>query len=166
MASFDDRFQNILAAEVVQPSADALTFAQVNTGVSLGQGLGMVIDAMDFWPSSTVIKELITNTDSLDLAWTTSDQITDLQDEADSRIIDVIRLVPAVAGTAGNVNVIQLPLHREYTPPRIMASTRLFLAVDSNGFAAAGTIRSRLAFRFIKLSTAEYLEIAETFMQG
>ncbi len=164
MALLDDRFRNILAVEVVMSAANVETFVEVVTGVSIGQGLGMVIDAIDYYPSSGTLRELAASTDVLHMAISTSDQITDFTDVSDRRLIDVVSLIGHAVGTPANTIVHEVPKHREFTPPMIVANPRMYAAVDSVGSAAVGTVRFRMAYRFIKLSTQEYLEIAETFI--
>lgn len=166
MALTDDRFRNVLSAEVIMSAADTLTFAEVQTGASLGMRLGLVIDAIDFYPPASGYALMTTAGDAISMAWTTSDQVTDLNDEADSRIIHPVKIVRVDFGTAASAQLTHLPMHVEFTPPIIVASPKLFLAADSNGLASALTVRSRMAFRFISLNAQEYLEIAETFLHG
>jgi len=166
MAIMDDRFQNILSAEVTTSAANVLTFAEVQTGASLGMRLGLVIDSIDMYPAQAVLAEMTTAGDRILMAWCTSDQVTDLEDEADSRVLDVIRISRLDFGTAASAQLVTVPLHREFSPPRIMASPKLFIAFNTFGLASVGILRSRLAFRFISLSAQEYLEIAETFLHG
>jgi len=166
MAITDDRFQNILSAEVIESAASTITFAQVQTGASLGMRLGLIIDAIDFYPTSAAIILMTTSNDKIIMAWCTSDQVTDLEDEADSRILHVVRLQRMDFGTAASGVLLKFPIHEEFTPPRILASPNLYLAVVGSGLASAITLRSRMSFRFISLSAQEYLEIAETFLHG
>lgn len=164
MPIVDDRFRNVLSIEVTQSAADTLTFQEVPTGVSLGQGLGIVIDEISYYPNHANIRELDADTDTLMMALTTSDQPDDIADYSDSRIVDTVALLSHVVGTAGNFQVHELPIRTEFTPPIILATPRLFLAVDTAGFGAAATARVRVAFRYVKLTPQEYLEVAETFL--
>lgn len=166
MALTDDRFRNVLSAEVISSAANTLTFAEVQTGASLGTRLGLIIDAIDFYPTKAAMLEMTTDGDAIKMAWTTSDQVTDLDDEADSRIIDLARIQRHDFGTAASAAHVVLPVHREFTPPLIVAAPKMFVAVHTAGLASAATLRSRMAFRFINLSPQEYLEIAETFLHG
>ena len=50
----------------------------------------------------------------------------------------------------------------QFFPPIIRASPRIFLGAETVGFAGAGTFFARMYFRYIDLSTQEYLELAET----
>lgn len=166
MALTNDRFRNVLSAEVISSAANTLTFAEVQTGASLGMRLGVIVDAIDFYPTHAAINEMTQLADQIIMAWTTSDQVSDLEDEADSRILDVLRFSRHDLGTAGSGVFLALPFHRDFTPPLIVAAPKLFLAVHTGGLASAATLRSRLAFRFTPLSAQEYLEIAETFLHG
>ena len=162
----DDRFQNILPSEVVSSAANALTFAQVTTGASLGMRLGLIIDAINYMPATAALLEMTATGDRIITAWCTSDQLTDLEDEADSRILDQMIIMRHDVGTAATAFLFKTPIKHDFTPPLIMASPNLYLAVQTVGLASAATIRSRLSFRFITLSPQQYLEIAETFLHG
>ena len=160
----DDRFRNVLSAEVTLSAADTLTYQELNTGTGIGQGLGMVIDAIDYYPASGAMRELDADNDSIQMAFTTSDQATNLTDMSDRRIFDAVFVFNQLIGTAGNTWPHHTPIHREFTPPLLVASPRIFFGVDTGGFASAYTFQARMAFRFIKLSAQEYLEVAETFI--
>lgn len=166
MALTDDRFANILHAEVTHSAANTITFTEVQTGASLGMRLGLIVDTMFFYPIPSTIALMTASNDRISMAWCTSDQVTDLQDEADSRILHVMHMVRHDMGTAAAAQLYITPLVAEFNPPLIMASPKLFLCSDSNGLASVGTVRARLGFRFISLSPQEYLEIAETFLHG
>lgn len=164
--STDDRFQNVLTAQVLASAANVLTFAEVQTGASLGLGLGLVIDTMDFWPNNTSLAEMTAANDRIVMAWCTSDQVDDLEDPSDSRIIHAMSYARRDAGTAANALFQLTPFHHEFTPPRIVAIPRVYLATISAGLASANRVFARLGFRYIKLTDKEYLELAETFLLG
>lgn len=164
MAITDDRFRNVLTGEVTQAAANALQFAEMTTGASLGTRLGLIIDQISYYPSAAALRELVANNDRMMMAITTSDQVTDLEDEADSRILHVSQITSIVVGAVTSLTHSMTPLDYDFTPPLIVAAPRLHLAFDTNNFAAAQTCRVRIAYRFISLSPQEYLEVAETFL--
>lgn len=159
----DDRFANILAARVVQSAANVETFVELLTGISIAQGLGIVIDAVEYSMNNSGFRQLKADTDVIELAITTSNQLTDLDDLQDRRILDSLKFVPVV-NTAVGYNVYITPVKKVYEPPLIVASPRIYFGCDSEGASAAVTATCRLYYRFIALSTKEYLEIAETFI--
>lgn len=163
MARSDDRFANIASAEVSTTAADALTFTEVLTGISLGVGRGIIIDEVDYYPNVAMYRELDADADSFICGWTTSNAVTDLSDVSDRRILHTFIAQGHLIGTAATLNVYHTPAVFQFFPPIIVATPRLYLACDTVGFGATALLRSRLFFRFIDLSPQEYLEIAETF---
>lgn len=160
----DDRFANVLAAEVTESAANTITFAELVTGISIAQGLGLIIDQVFWFPAAATLRQLDANTDQFTLAITSSDQVTDPADYSDRRVIAARSWTGDAVGTAATQLVYHRPQIDTYEPPVILASPRLFLCILGAGLASAGSGQVRIHFRFVKLSTQEYLEIAETFL--
>lgn len=158
-----DRFANIASAEVTLSAANVLSFAEVLTGVSLGVGVGILIDEIDYTPDAVALQSLVANTDDIQMAWTTSTGVTDLADPSDRRILHAMRLVPSIIGSVVSLTLYKIPWVHQFFPPIIIAAPRIHFAGDSSGIATPPVYRSRLYYRYIELSTQEYLEIAETF---
>ena len=159
MARNEDRFANILMAEVVESGANTLTFKEILTGISLGMGIGMIIDQIDYWPPTNMGAQLVATIDRIRMGFTVSDSITELN--ADDR--SIIHMVEFHSGGAAAVPQIHTnPIPFQFFPPIIRASPRLFLAIEGESIAAAVTAQARMYFRYIDLSTQEYLELAET----
>lgn len=156
-----DRFPNLLAARLTMSAANTLTFLELQTGAALGLSLGLMIDRVDYFPTTGSLQELIANTDYFQMGIATSNSLTDTTVITDARIISNKRLVPVLAGVAANVQLFQEPFVESYDPPLILASPKIYLFGFSAGFAAAGTFDCRIYFRYLKLTTQEYLELAE-----
>lgn len=161
----DDRFANVIGARVTQSAANVEGFTEIQTGVSLAMSLGIVIDEVRYYPTSLALRELKADTDTITMGVYTSNNITDLQLPTDQRIIDFIKLTGVASGTPGNSYHVQTPFVSVLSPPLILAAPRLYVGVDSEGAAAAVISDFRIHFRYVKLTTVEYLEIAETFIQ-
>lgn len=157
----EDRFANRITAKVVMSAADTLTWVEVQTGVSLGSGVGMLIDSVEyFWDMAT--KALMSaNQDYLVAAWTTSNVPTDLNEINDQRIIHQANFQVRL-DTAVGFQLLKEPHVYQFFPPLIVASPKVYLGFDTSGLASAGTVRSRMYFRYIELTDKEYLELAET----
>jgi len=164
MARPDDRFANIAASTLIAPAADTIAFQEILTGISLGQRMGMIIDQIDYFPASATIRELVDNTDLLLFGLTSSNDVDNLWDTADRRVIHSMELLALVSGVPATMVTMKAPYTYQFFPPIIIAAPRLYLSIQGAGMAAAGTIRMRLYFRFIELAAQEYLELAETFV--
>lgn len=164
MPIMDDRFQNIMGVEVSQSTINTIVFQEIRTGVSLGQGLGLVIDEIRYQPTSGALRELDGSTDELIMGLTTTDSITDMTDFGDSRILDSLMIYSDIVGAVVDTKMFYMPVKHEFSPPMIMAAPTLFFGMSTGGFAAVATCRVRISFRYIKLTAQEYLEVAETFL--
>lgn len=161
----NDKYANIASATVVESAAGTITFAEVQTGISLGSGVGMLIDKISYWFSAGTIADLVAAADYVQAGWFTSNQPASFS-LSDRRIIDMIHLdVEPVIGTAASGGTpSKQPYFHDYTPPIVVAAPRLYLVVNSSSLAAAAVVFSRMYFRYIELTDKEYLEIAESFV--
>lgn len=161
MPIMDDRFQNFLVFDITMSAANILTFQQINTGVSLGQGLGIVIDEIRYVPTLPSMRELTAATDDLKVSLCTTDTVSDIGDYGDSRVLDNLTIVTAVTNTGPPF---VMPFKHDFSPPLIIATPTLHIGMATTGAAAASRCRMRVSFRYIKLTAQEYLEVAETFL--
>lgn len=159
-----DQFPNIVAATVTPASAGAITFTEILTGVSLGQGIGMLIDRMEWQPSQNTLQDLDNDGDDITVAIVTVNTLTALNVITDRRIICYDSITRIDAGTAANALVLRTPFVRDFQPPLILAAPRLYVAMDATGAAVAGSVSFRVYFRYIKLTPQEYIELAEAFV--
>ena len=156
----EDRFANVMAAKIVMASVNTLAFTEILTGISLGQGVGILIDEIDYHFVSGTYRELITAADDLAIAVTTSNAITDIEDHEDRRIIHGMSLISVGVPVA----VHQSPYIHQFFPPMIIAAPRIYLAMNTSGFGGPGTGFLRLFFRYISLTPQQYIELAEAFV--
>lgn len=163
MAAREDRFANVVSA-IVNTTADALTFTEMLTGISLGQGVGMLIDEIDYHPSNGALNLMTADGDSIQMGITTSNDILNLTDFEDRRIIHMSDIMRQDLGTAASAQIIFLPKVFQFFPPLIIAAPRLYLAMDTSGLSAGVGGRVRIYFRYIELTAAQYIELAEAFV--
>ena len=156
----EDRFANVVSSAVTMSAANVITFNEMLTGISLGQGVGMLIDQIDYQMAASSAREIVAASDDATIAITTSNDLTDLNNYEDRRIIHSNQFV-AVAVT---VAPIQFPKVAQFFPPLIIAAPRIYLAMDTAGFGAAGIARLRIYFRYIALTPQQYIELAEAFV--
>lgn len=156
----NDTYANIASATVVA-NGTTLAFAELQTGISLGQGVGIIIDQIDYYYNRTGIGVLADNEEVV-MAWTTSNTLTDLL-PTNSRVIHVDRLGRTDFGTAAAGTFKSIPVERKFTPPMIVAAPRIYLAIGAVA-SITQNFNSRIYYRYIKLSAQEYLELAEAFV--
>lgn len=159
MPRSQDRYANIAMVQVVESGAQALTYTELLTGVSLGAGIGILIDQIDYYFPPASLALLVADSDGIEVGWSVSNTPTTI-DASDRAFIHVAGLQVGLLTSGGWLH--RQPLSFQFFPPIIRASPRMYLAVEGFATGAAITCRSRLYFRYIDLSTQEYLELAET----
>jgi len=165
MARSQDNFANIAAIRVTESAANTLTYAELATGISLGQGIGMIIDGWDWKVTRASKTTALANAegDGADLAMCTSNSLTDLTNFNDRRMILKADTYVQVTGAVTSQQQMSLGWKDTFSPPLIIAAPRLFFAVKGTGLTTALVVDFRLYFRYIDLSVQEYLELAEAF---
>lgn len=162
-----DRFANFASIEVTQSAANTLTFASLSTNMGfLGrrdQALAMVIDEIQYSPGKTGLDLMSATGDQILMGLTTSDQITDLEDLTDNRLLDFNQVMRHDGGTAASHVFRRFPDRKQFFPPIISAERTLFLGCDSTGLASAITVRMRILFRVETLTGPELVELSEVF---
>lgn len=160
-----DRYANIAAAYAVEAAAGTMVFTELLTGISLGQGVGIIIDQIDYEFDNDSIKAIIAANDILAMGWFSTNTLTAFN-PSDNRQIHAISLHgEAVVGTQASANsLIKQPYVSQFFPPIIVASPRLYLGVLGLSMAVVAGGYSRLYYRYVELSSQEYLELAETFV--
>lgn len=162
-----DRFANVASISVVQPTINSLVFASLATNMGfLGrrdQALAMIIDEIQFLPEIAAVVEANADGDEIRMSITDSDQVTDLSDLTDRRILDSAIIVSKVIGTATSHVIYDLPLRKQFFPPLITAARTLFLGLNTTGLATVATCRARILYRVETLTGAELVELSEVF---
>lgn len=162
-----DRFANFASIEVTQSAANTLTFASLATNMGfLGrrdQALAMIIDEIQYSPGAAGLALMTGNQDDIIIGLTTSDQILDLEDLTDNRLLDFHGIFRIDLGTAASASLEQFPWRKQFFPPIITAERTLFAACNSSGLASALTVRLRILYRVETLSGSELVELSEVF---
>lgn len=156
----NDRYANLASAKVAANGA-TISFAELQTGISLGQNLGILIDHIEYYYNTTDVSGLADG-EVLTMAWTLSNTLTSLDPDIRG-VIDTVSIFRIDDGAPANSNYLYKPQIKYFTPPLIVANPRIYLAVVGPA-AAANNSRSRFSYRYIRLSDKEYLEIAEAFL--
>jgi len=166
MARSIDKYANILTAKVATAGATDSS-VEVQTGVSLGQGRGIIIDSIEYLVDSTVLADFVAGaTGDLCLkGWfTTSPTAIGDYDYTNSRLIHMDTDIRIDIGTAGSGGIQKTSIVYQFFPPLIVAVPKLYFATRSTAAIDGGNLHSRIYFRYVDLTAQEYLEIAETFV--
>ena len=169
MARAQDKYANILAKTITSAGATVVS-EEVSTGISLAEGHGILIDQIDYIPAVGVYTDFIAAaaSDNFSVSWSTQsfDASTDFE-YTNSRLIHMLKMTkwqdaaPASSFVAYSPDGDQI---FKFDPAIIVAAPKLYFSCVGSAGISGGTFNSRIYFRYVKLQTQEYLELAETFV--
>lgn len=167
-----DKYTNMASAIAVEATPGTLKFTELQTGISLGQGVGIVIDQIDYWYSLSTLLDIIAAGDGLAMGWSASSAVPDFIETTgnaqvvDSRVIHSmqVRMDPVIGTPASNGRTASQPITYQFFPGMIVAAPRLYFGGQGNSLSGNGAYASRLYFRYVELTSQEYLELAESFI--
>ena len=160
-----DKYANLASLALTMSAADTETFGELLTGISLGQGRGMLIDQIDYYFDQGTIALMVGVGDEMLVGWTSSAQASALGFARRTTIHAMnLNQGPVIGTPASAGGLVRQPFIHQFNPPIVVAAPRLFLAAASASLGTAGIVSSRIYFRYITLTALEYLELAETFV--
>jgi len=153
-----DSYANIASFNVTSGADGAIDFAELQTGISLGQGMGLVIDQINYYFQGFNPQ---TEADYGEIALCTSNNISDIADPNQKQVVDFCKKQVFDHGTPATSIISKQPDIHQFLPPLIVAAPRLYIGARSD---CALVAKMRMFYRYIKLTSQEYLEIAESFI--
>jgi len=162
----EDRFANVYTSDLTMSGVDELTFLQLNFGLNLRDKIAIVIDQCYFYISGVNLAEFLTNNDSLAIAITMWDQVTNVFQSGlgDRRVIFTTEFRRTDFGAAASGQFYTMPITVEFSPPILVLPTRLFFAVDSSGLVTPAQCILRMHYRTVNITQQDQLiEVLETF---
>lgn len=162
--SSTDKYANVAAKVHLQAVTDALEFAKIDFPFSIMDKVGILIHRVEWVPTS--IGNLNSSGDTLVGALTTSNTLTDVTDPTDPQVIQYIRWRRLDIGTAASGLIYMDPYIVDYSDLPgggiLVAPSPLYLAVDSQGAAAACQINMRFFYTYLSLSSEDYWQLVES----
>lgn len=162
----EDRFANVFTVDNLMAGVGTLTFQELNFGIQLRDRIAVVVDEIYLYIGNGVMQEFTTASDTLAMALTVSDQVTNIfaNNLSDRRILYMSELQRQDFGTAAGAQFIKMPLKESFAPPLIVLPNRVFFGVDAQGLASAARVQMRMHFRTVSISQDQQLvEILEAF---
>ena len=159
-----DMYANMAAAKLTLTDG-SIVGTQVELGISLGTKKGVLIDRIDYYLEDA--KTALSDGKDVDVGWSTQAAASLSEIEIDNKsIIHYTSTIRKDFGTAANSIFFRSPEQYEFTPPIILAAPSIYLVgrLPASSGATGQVVRSRLSYRYIDLSTQEYLELAEAFI--
>lgn len=160
----EDRFANVFTAELTLSAANTLTFAELNFGITLRDRVAIVIDELYYFFNTAAYGLMTTAADVIAVGITVSDQVTDISDMGDRRILSGKRITRVDFGTAASGGLVDEPFKESFSPPLIALPNRLFLGMVTAGLAATIVCQLRMHFRTVTITQDQQLiEVLESF---
>lgn len=159
-----DQFANVANLEVTESAAGTLTFEQLQTGAGIFEKVAMVIHRIEYDTTAANIALVTASDDQLDVAWTTSDQITNLAKNK-AQVIDRLSILQLQEGTPANMQYMTVPFIHDFTAlpggGLIVPATVFYLGIVGTSLASAAFFRSSMYFTYKQLKPEEYWELVE-----
>ena len=158
-----DRYANYCLARVVESGANTLTFAQIQTGISLFDKVAWVINRIE-WSVDIVATDTGADNDYLNYGLSTSNSWT-TPSIMEQTILDFNSLILRSYSQVG-VEYQYQPLVKDFSqlpgggilaPP-----TPLFVWAKGNGLGSAQTVTARMMYTVLSLKPEEYWELVES----
>lgn len=162
----EDRFANIATFTVTESAAGTITFTELNTQLGFISGrrpIAMLVDEIDFFIAPASMALIAGDGDQIAMGVTLSNNVTDLGDLTDRRILNSMYVRREDAGTAATVMMTKMPIVHQFFPPLIHAEKLMYLGIVSSSLATPATGLARIYYRTIELSDAELVELTEVF---
>lgn len=160
-----DNYANKFYGTVTESAANTLTFAEIQTNISIFEKVAWVLQRLEWYLSPAVMQLLQDNQDSVELALTASQNISALGLDNPS-VIDVLVLSKFQATGVG-FEIQEKPVIRDFTGLAggglIIAPRPLFLAAKGTTLASAATVQVRGYFQMIELKAEEYLDLVDFY---
>lgn len=159
----EDRYANIASATSTEDVAGTLKWAEIITGISLGQGVGLLVDQVDYIFDPGTLEDVIAAADVVQAGWSVSSTPGSFSLN-DRSIVHHMQVSQSLVGAVVSQSHFIQPFQHQFFPPIPLASPRIYFGVRGISLAGAAQCISRLYFRYIELTDKEYLELAETFI--
>lgn len=165
MAGRTDKYANVLTGTATANGATVVS-VEIQTGISLGKGVGMLIDQIDY-DTQELMSDFVAGAeaDYLHIAWGvhTFTQANDFRYD-NNRMIHKQTIRRTDIGVAASGMITINPQVYQFIPALIVAAPRLTINLLGSAAISGTNVYSRVYFRYVDLSDKEYLEVAESFV--
>jgi len=160
-AGVKDQYSNVGYGTVTEGGANTLTFAEIQTNVSVFEKIAWVIQRIEWYIPLATRSLLLDASDQFEMALCSSNTLTSLS-LGNPAVIDLYALL----GSAVTAHIAS-PIIRDFSMlpggGRIIAPRPLHLGLKGTSVASAGTISCRFLFTMKELSADEYIELVDFY---
>lgn len=164
-----DTFANIASIQVDESAANTLTYKKLETGIAVFEKIAWLICRVEYMVNHLEAAYFNGDTDSIKLALTVSNMLTDLGSgrlQTASEVLHGMQLQRLDFGTAGNTNQPVQPFIFDFSflpgGGILVPPTAIYLAIQSSGCATANTAWARIYYVTRELTTEDYWQLVES----
>lgn len=158
-----DKYANQGYVKVV-PTLNTLSFAELATFVSVFEKKAFLINRIEYFLDSGAVRELDAETDAITFGLSTSDTFTAVN-QGVSQIFDYNALYAVLQAAGVSSHIFVQPVVKDLsTLPGggvLVPCRPIFIFMQSDGLAAAGSVSARIYFTVVDLKAEEYWELVE-----
>lgn len=159
MSKIKDVYVNLAYGTVTETGANTLTYSEIQTSVSIFEKLAWIISRIEWYIPLATRALIVASPDKFTMALTATNALTGLS-LAHAGVIDLFEW--------GTGDVIPgHPIARDFSGMggggRIVAPRPLYLALQGDSVAGAGTVSARIFFRQLSMSAEEYIEMVDFY---
>ena len=158
-------FANKAYGTVTESAANTLTFAQIQTNISIMEKIAWVISRIEWVFTAAQIALLVDDADAYDVSLTASNKISTLA-LSDPMVIDFLSIRKFVSTAVGWQYITPMWIRDFSQLPGgglIVAPNPLYLAVKGTGLASAGGVSARIYWSKLEVSPDQYLELLDFY---
>lgn len=159
-----DVFSQIGYIQVTESAANTLTFNSLSVFSNILTPKGLLIERIEYYPSSAMYVEMTTAADSITFGVAGDDSMATVALD-DPQVYDHNTVVRLDFGTAGSASLRDSPIIKDFSGlsggGRLVPADRVYVYLKGNGLASAGTMTIRFHFTVVDLDAQEYLELAQ-----
>lgn len=159
-----DVYPNRIVERVVMSGTDTITFEPIRFGTGIFSGIALVIHRLEYHVNQGTMAQLVATTDALYCGLTNRDDLANLL-PMNLNLLDVNSIFCTMVGTVVSLTIERFPILKDFTTlpgmGLIIPTTPLFLAMQTAGFASAGTIDLVMYYTFKTMSDADYIELVQ-----
>ena len=160
-----DQFVNRALVQVTTSAADALTFTQMRFGMGIFTGTALVINRIEW--TFLNLDEMAAVTDILHMAITNRDDLAALGPD-NMNVLAYKRLQGLAIGTPASWHMADMPYVTDFSQlpggGLIVPANPLFMAVGTDGFAAAATVQAIMYYLTKELVDADFIELVQSLI--
>ena len=160
-----DKYVNLAAVDLTMSAANALTFQQLMTGISIFERMAWEIYCVEYHVFAAVAEEMTATLDAITVGLSRSDTAATII-YTDPALIDYYAISHIFTGFTPATShffpgVITRSFVEMYGGPLIVLPNPLYAYMTTAGLASAGQMRCRIFFKSIQMTPSDYVELIE-----